>query len=254
MKVVLEVYSLVEREFYALKYCNSTDEEQLQRFKREVRLMESINHKNVIRVIDSNLNGKVLYFCMPLAKCSLKDMIPLEMSTYVDFFEQICNGVNAIHLSKSTHRDIKPDNVLIMPDNSVVVSDLGLSKFDIRDSTILTRSSVAIGTEEYMPPEQRVQAGTRDAEHTGDIYMLGKTLYAMVTGEKPYPIIYSNLSTGLKMVIRKATQENPDDRYQSVSNLLDSFLDSFRALSEVEKNGFKNLIEVATEKVRHSET
>lgn len=251
--MVLEVYSLEKSKHFALKYCNTPDEGMLKRFKREVRLMEAIDHGNVIRVTDFNLEYEVPYFCMPLAKGSLKNVIPLDLPDCVDAFEQICNGVNAIHLSGSTHRDLKPDNILMMPDGTIVVSDLGLSKFDNRESTILTQTNMTIGTEAYMPPEQRLPGGTRDLKHSGDVYMLGKTLYEMITGKVPYPLNYGNLPIGLQMVIRKATQENSDNRYQTVGNLLDAFLDSCKAITEVDKNGFKSLVETATEKIKRDE-
>ena len=252
--VVLQVYSLEESKDFALKYCNTSDEERIRRFKREVRLMESIDHENLIRVTDSNLEYNVPYFCMPLASCSLKDIIPLELSDCTTLFEQMCNGVNAIHLSGGTHRDIKPDNILMMPDGKVIVSDLGLSKFDNRDSTVLTMTNIAMGTEAYMPPEQKLPGGTRDLTHSGDVYMLGKTLYEMITGDIPYSLNYGNLPSGLQMVIRKATQYNPNDRYQTVGNLLDAFLDSCKAMTEVDKNGFKSLVEIATEKIKRGES
>lgn len=251
--MVLEVYSLEKSKHFALKYCNTPDEEIMKRFKREVRLMEAIDHGNVIRVTDFNLEYEVPYFCMPLAKYSLKNVIPLDLPNCIDAFEQICNGVNAIHLSGSTHRDLKPDNILIMPDDTIVVSDLGLSKFDNRESTILTKTNMTIGTEAYMPPEQRLPGGTRDLQHSGDVYMLGKTLYEMITGKLPYPLNYGNLPIGLQMVIRKATQDNPDNRYQTVGNLLDAFLDSCKAMTEVDKDGFKSLVETATEKIKRGE-
>ncbi|WP_214802399.1 serine/threonine-protein kinase [Exiguobacterium sp. ERU656] len=251
---VLEVYSLEKRDYFALKYCSSKDQDYLKRFDREVRLMQAINHENVIKVFDFNLDYDVPYFCMPLAKHSLKEIVPLEVAHCAQIFEQMCNGVNAIHLSGSTHRDIKPENILVMHDDTIVVSDLGLSKFDMRDSTVLTQTDVWMGTSAYMPPEQRTFGGTRDLQHSGDVYMLGKTLYEMISGRVPYAINYSEVPTKFHMVIRKATQEHAEDRYQHVGNLLDAFLDSYRVMTEININSFKTIIKIAMEKTKQKES
>jgi len=135
---------------------------------------------------------------------------------------QMCKGVQAIHTADGVHRDIKPANALMMEDGSIVVADLGLAKMNSRDTTILTQVLAVVGTQVYVAPEQRLPEGSREADARTDVYQLGKTLYELVTGISPAMIDSTKLLPGLKMIIRRATQEDPSDRYQSVSSMMDA--------------------------------
>src|SRR5699024_2336868 len=146
-----------------------------------------------------------------------------------------------------THRDIKPDNALVFEDQKIVVSDLGLAKFDIRDTTVLTRASIYMGTYDYMPPEQMTYGGTRDLDHRGDVFQLGKTLYHLLTGERPTLMDPKAVPTGLWYVIQKATRQFPEDRYQSVNEFLDAIQDAMRAVdpSRSPTKIYEDLLKVA---------
>lgn len=229
---VVTVRRLSDNALYALKYCTHTETENVRRFEREVRIMESIDHENVIKIVHSNLQYNPPYFVMPLAKASVADLIPDlkgDIEKVLLIFESICKGVSAVHNSGYTHRDLKPENALVYDDDRIVVSDLGLAKFDERDSTILTRASIAIATEGYAPPEQYEYGGTRDLDHRGDIYQLGKTLYRLITGYHPSLMDPNAVHPSLWYVIQKATQRNADRRYQTVGELLDALFDAKRA-------------------------
>jgi serine/threonine protein kinase len=222
---VFQVEDLNSDNNFALKICYSNNEEDNRRFMREVRLMESIDHKNIIKVLYSNLDSNPRYFVMPLAKYSLEKIIDYlqgDKENTLKIFVEICEGINALHSSGKVHRDIKPLNVLVTKDNQIVVSDLGLGKFEERDSVSITSSGTYIGTEEYIPPEYKFRGGTKNADVRGDIYQLGKTLYNMMTGMNPLYIDTKMLPPVLAHIILKATNENPDERYQTVSELVDS--------------------------------
>lgn len=228
---VLSVIDQNTTEEVALKYCTSISDEDIRRFKREVRIMENIDHENVIGVLNSNTEHAPPYFTMPKALYSVADIIT-DLQGNVDriiaVFESICKGIIAIHNSGHTHRDIKPDNVLVFDQSQIKVSDLGLAKFDERNTTILTRASIYMGTYAYMPPEQMTYGGTRDLDHVGDVYQLGKTLYHLLTGNYPTVLDPSAVPIAIWYVIQKATRDSPEKRYQSVNELLDALHDAIR--------------------------
>ncbi|MDA1762340.1 serine/threonine-protein kinase [Bacillus cereus] len=245
-------------ERFALKYCIAEDEENIKRFKREVRIMSSIKHDNVVQILDENLEMNPPYFTMPLASHALMGEIEDlkgDFERVLVIFEEICQGIKIIHSSGFTHRDINPKNILVYDGNKIVVSDLGLAKVNERESTILTVSMVAMGTEAFMAPEQFYRGGTRDADARTDVYQLGKTLYCLLTGEVPYLMDSQRIPGGLWYVIQKATKQNPDDRYQSVGQLLDAILDYKRSTNAEQnpKGTFESLLQIAKDKLVSNE-
>lgn len=232
MGTVLKVVDLNDGLEYALKYCPDNDDSMRLRFSREVRIMRSIDHQNVMSIIFHNDKYDPPYFVMPLAKSSnlIFSNGTSNLMNSLGFFMKICTGVQAIHTAGSTHRDIKPDNILIMSDGTVVISDLGLAKFDQRDSTILTQTMVVgLGTPLYCAPEQNIPGGSRDADARTDVFQLGKVLYELVTGDKPFLIDTKLIPIGLAHVVERATQQLPDRRYQSVAQLMDAVQSFIRA-------------------------
>jgi eukaryotic-like serine/threonine-protein kinase len=208
----------------AIKYCFSRDEEQLRRFAREVRVMQSLTHPHVIPVLKRGLNFDPPYFVMPLATGSIRselEELKAEEQAVLNGFLEFCDGIQAIHAAGAVHRDIKPDNALRI-EGRVVVSDLGLAKFEHRDSTILTKSLAVVGTEGYLAPEQRARGGSRDADKRTDIFQLGKMLYEMLTNSDPTLMDFSSMAPGLAQIIRRATRDLPAERYQSVGEVIDA--------------------------------
>ncbi|MFY7816646.1 MAG: serine/threonine-protein kinase [Chryseobacterium taeanense] len=240
---------------YALKVCLEDDEEDIKRFKREVRLMSNIKHANVIEILDSNLDYEFPYFVMPLCKYSLDEIVPKlkdDPKVALKLIQDVCKGVNAIHLSKIIHRDIKPKNILISQDDVIKVSDLGLGKFVIRDSSVITSSNVYMGTEGYIPTEFYRVGGTKNADVRSDIFQMGKTIYNVLTNTNPSLIENDILPGGLLYIIRKCTNANPDNRYQTVSALetaINNYLLSLEPKSNP-KNYFSDLINIAKENLR----
>ncbi|GBG10268.1 putative serine/threonine protein kinase [Paenibacillus agaridevorans] len=255
---VFEVYDSLLNYNQALKFCKSSELEDIRRFKREVRIMKSLDHKNVITIIHENVEHDPPYFTMPLASTSVVDVTPRILGntgTAIDIFTQICEGVSYIHAAGFTHRDIKPANVLILSDGTVVVSDLGLAKMDERDSSILTRATINIMTTDYAPPEMFGYAGTRDLDHRGDIFMLGKTLYNLLSNQNPRLMNPKSVQQGFWYVILKATRHECDDRYQSVGELLDALNDAKRAYDPTmkPKEVFESLLITANENLKSNQ-
>lgn len=124
---------------YALKNCRTDDKELVLRFKREVRLMKSINDSNVLNVIDEDLDAIPPYFIMNLCDKSLEDIVELGITEEerFDYVIQLCSGIKVLHDKGIIHRDIKLSNALLQG-KLLKVSDLGLGKFIVRDSATLT--------------------------------------------------------------------------------------------------------------------
>ncbi|MFB4258983.1 serine/threonine-protein kinase [Shouchella clausii] len=237
---VVSVFDKVNNLNVALKYYYNNDqnlrEEFLKRFSREIRMMKEIDNKNVVNIIDYNLEHEPPYFTMPKADGSVKDLVGKfeNHEKAITVFLEICEGVMSLHNSGIVHRDIKPENALVYSDR-IVLSDLGLAKHDHRNSTVLTRTNIKMGTEGFLAPEQYDPGGTKYADQKVDIYQLGKTLYHMVTGRNPLTEIYSDVAPGLKFIISKATRQDPNKRYRSVSEFMDALNDHLKHL-EMEQN------------------
>ncbi len=127
-----------------------------------------------------------------------------------------------MHNAGVYHRDIKPSICLRMKNGGIAVSDLGISRFDERDTMTLTTTNARLGTAAYFAPEQCSAGGARDADGRADVFQLGKTLYHLLTDEIPMYMDLSKVPAGVKYIISKATKTSKEDRYQSVAQLMDA--------------------------------
>ena len=229
----------------ALKICLSPDQDR--RFDREVRNMRKVKHPNVMSVLDSGICEEGAYhpewlfpfFTMPLASKSLADEIPNivgDEDRVLKILREIVDGLTAIHETGMVHRDIKPQNVLLI-DGKWCVADLGLSVLTSRETTTLTQSNQFLGTYKYAAPEQ-----FSDAKHSTiqtDVFQLGKLAYEMLTGKDPaVPITKGML---LEAGINRALEIDPGMRFASPREMLGALLvlrmygggDSARTLEEI---------------------
>ncbi len=221
---------------YVLKSVqNATDESEVKRFKREIRLMQSIKDQHVIEVIESDLSAAEPYYIMPLCECSLKAKAQnmADDQERLDYSIQFCEGIAAIHQAGITHRDIKPANALV--DNGVVkITDLGLGRFDNRDSTTLTEESW--GTESYMPPEYLDWENFKEGTVAGDIFMIGKSLaYIFTKGIDPKYFNPSTVHPNIAQIIARCIKNNPRDRYNSVQQIINELQDHKEALFALQR-------------------
>lgn len=257
MGTVLRVRRNGGPDVLALKYCHLPNAAARKRFAREARSMERVKHPRVAPVLDVSVDGDPLYFVMPLAESSCAARIHEyagEEAKALSAFLQICEGVRALHTAGLVHRDIKPDNALVI-NGQIVISDLGLVRETERQTTVLTQTLAIVGTEPYLAPEQRIPGGSRDADFRTDVFQLGKTLYQMVTGLSPAMIDPSRLSVGLGHVVRRATAEHPSERYQTVGELVDAvtgYLES-RDPARNPRQAFENLLGRVTARLRQAQ-
>ncbi len=172
----------------AIKEVELRDPDLRERFLREARLCEKLDHPNVVRIHGVRLEGKTSYQIMervPQAKDLVDLMLEgiLPIAEVLSIGEGIARGLQAIHDLGIVHRDIKPANVLVTPDGTVKITDFGLAR-SLESGQTLTRTRMGLGTVYYAPPEQITDA--RSAKPSADLYSLGATLYHLLTGKFPF--------------------------------------------------------------------
>ena len=234
--------------FVALKVLSSqlaNDAEALGRFLREARTLSQLTHPNICTVYDVGFDGTTHYIVMEflegrtLAAHLQRGVMPIDQA--VDYALQIADGLGKAHALGIIHRDLKPANVMLTTDGFIKILDFGLSKhFGIHGSTNTTMatasSGLVVGTIAYMAPEQT--EGAR-ADVRSDIFSFGVMLYEMLTGvrpfdggnivstirrindEEPRPLHVARPDTppALQSIIEQALHKNPQQRFQSVSEM-----------------------------------
>lgn len=209
---------------YAMKVCKSTEEEIVRRFQREFRLMQSINHENVIKVFEQEVYDGKQYFIEELADMDLEycvENIGLTTKQKYMIAKQICEGLEAIHKSGEIHRDLKPKNILLKGEVAKI-SDFGIGRFLARDTTTLTMTTDKFGSVAYSAPE--VVEKESDAFKQGspliDIYALGCLLYFLFSdGSLPLFFNYNMVSADIFPVLSKCREYKPENRYQTAADV-----------------------------------
>lgn len=227
------------------------DDEMRQRFIGEAKSASSLKHPSICQVHDFGINKDVPYLVMDwIDGISLEKKIrrdgPLEQSEAVHIFLQIAQALALAHEHSVVHRDLKPENIMLARSGAdghtkVQIVDFGIAKVltddgDVIKSQGLTKTGVVLGTPLYMSPEQAL--GKR-VDQRSDIYSFGCLMYAALSGTPPFvgetfvdtankhiseapPAINQALgvSTGLKMITLKAMEKKPEDRYQSMDEII----------------------------------
>jgi serine/threonine protein kinase len=211
----------------------SANSEFTSRFEREAQTLASLSHQGIVAIFDYGQTSEgYLYFVMEFVDgTDLAQVLcgqRLESGQALELTVQICEALHYAHSQGVVHRDIKPANVLITRDGRAKLADFGLARPLSALSPQLTATNAAIGTPDYMAPEQ----WQGKADHRADIYALGVMLYEMLTGTRPQgafdlPSIKSRVDARLDGVVIKAMRQEPERRYQRVSELRDA-VDSIR--------------------------
>ncbi len=162
--------------------------DQQARFARECRVTARLDHPGLVTVFDAGTEGRHHYLVMQLVEgLPLADLIaesdPLSGETAVAVAAQLCAALAVVHAVPVVHRDLKPSNVMVRPDGRVVLLDLGIASAFEPELSTLTRTGHPLGTPAYMAPEQAL---TGESDARSDLYSLGCTLYAVLTGEAPF--------------------------------------------------------------------
>ncbi|MCI0700167.1 MAG: protein kinase [Planctomycetia bacterium] len=181
---------------------------QHQRLATEFRAATQLEHPNIVRALEMGVDGSISYLVYELVEgASLGDRIEkggkLGEAEAIRIITQIAQALHYAHLRNVVHRDVKPDNILVLPDGRAKLTDFGLAK-DYNNDQDLTRHTSALGTPNFMAPEQFGGAKTADAKC--DVYSLGATLYNAVTGRLPF-----HAKTPLAILTKKE-RESPSVR------------------------------------------
>jgi eukaryotic-like serine/threonine-protein kinase len=157
-------------------------------FRREMRMLGRLDHENLVRAYDAGYDAMVYYLVTELVPgLDLKRQVqkhgPLDEARAASVISQAARGLAYAHEQGLVHRDVKPGNIIVMPDGRVKVLDLGLAGSQIEEES--SRLGRVVGTMDYIAPEQ-IRAPD-DVGPSADIYALGCTLYYAVTGQVPFP-------------------------------------------------------------------
>lgn len=217
--------------------------EDLERFKREIRLARRITHRNVLRTFDYGEAEGVYFISMEFVRgytlSELLDEAPqrqMAPRASIGLTRQICRGLQAAHEQGIIHRDIKPQNVLIDAKGEAKLMDFGIARLAETPEGV-TQAGLIVGTPHYMSPEQ-VQGKTLDAR--SDVYSMGVLIYEMLVGrrpfesssltgvltahitEKPKPVseLRSDISRELNDIVMRCLAKDPLVRYANAGGLL----------------------------------
>jgi serine/threonine protein kinase len=198
-----------------------------ERFGREAKALAKLNHPGIVNIYDFGQTGQYYYFVMEYVDgMNLRHLLhnqPLEPRQALELVTQICTALQYAHDEGVVHRDIKPENILLNKKGHVKIADFGLAKLlGAAQDTALTMSQAAMGTLNYMAPEQRQNA--QSVDHRADIYSLGVVFYEMLTGEVPMgrfepPSKRVQVDVRLDEVVLKALEREPARRYQQASEV-----------------------------------
>jgi HAMP domain-containing protein/predicted Ser/Thr protein kinase len=250
MGVVYRAHDRQLDEEVALKVLRSDvlrdDPGLLGRFKQEIKLARRITHRNVLRTHDFGESNGTPYISMEyLEGVTLKDLLrnkgALPLGVGLRVAKQACQGLEAAHHGGVVHRDIKPQNMLILPETGELkIMDFGISRVSEMKGAAaagLTSTGMVMGTPDYMPPEQ---AQGKTADFRSDIYSLGVVLFEIFTGRLPFDgasameVVVAHIQKApprprsfnpavpaeLEMVILRCLEKSPERRYASVEELL----------------------------------
>jgi serine/threonine protein kinase len=197
------------------------------RFKREAHALALLNHPHIIAVHDfgETADGQMYYAMEFVSGMDLQHLLKREMPEprqILKIITQVCEALQFAHERGIVHRDIKPANILIDERGNVKVADFGLAKIVGPQSVDYTATGATLGTPDYIAPEALDQDGKID--HRADIYSLGVMIYELFTGHVPKgvwepPSIRSGADKGIDVIVSKAMQNNPEKRYQHVSDM-----------------------------------
>lgn len=243
MAVVYKAHDNQEDKTVAIKILKEefvSNEEFLRRFKNESKAIAMLSHPNIVKVYDVSFGDLIQYIVMEyIDGITLKEYIErqgsLRWKDAVHFTIQILKGLQHAHDKGIVHRDVKPQNIMVLPDGTIKVTDFGIARFARSEQRTITDK--AIGSVHYISPEQ---ARGEKTDEKADVYSVGVMLYEMLTGQLPFEAesavsvaimqlqrdpklpteINGSIPLGLEQITMHAMQKNPDRRYQSAAEML----------------------------------
>lgn len=217
----------------------SSDEKFIRRFQREALSVSNLSHPNIVEVYDVGEEDGQYYIVMEYIEGkTLKQLInkrgALTIPEVIDIMSQLTDGLAHAHDAYIIHRDIKPQNIMILDNGEVKITDFGIAV--AMNATQLTQTNSVMGTVHYLPPEQ---ANGKSATVKSDIYSLGILMYELLTGSVPFkgdnaveialkhmkeklPSIRKQnplIPQSIENILLKACAKNPRNRYDSVKEM-----------------------------------
>ena len=250
MANVYHCYDTIDDREVAIKILKDEfldNEDFIRRFKNESKAIAVLNHPNIVRVYDVSFGDMIQYIVMEyIDGITLKEYI--EMQQVLDWKEtlhlttQILTALQHAHENGIVHRDIKPQNIMLLQDGTIKVTDFGIARFSSNATRTMTEQ--AIGSVHYIAPEQ---ARGDKTDGKTDIYSVGVMMYEMLTGKLPFDgdsavsvalmqlqttaqrprQVNPDIPAGLEEITIKAMQKTPDSRYHSAVEML-SDIERFR--------------------------
>lgn len=243
MAVVYKAYDNIDDRTVAVKILKEeylANEEFRRRFKNESKAIAVLSHPNIVKVFNVSYGDRLQYIVMEHVEgITLKEYIEqqgkLGIKETVHFTMQILRALQHAHDKGIVHRDIKPQNIMLLSNGNIKVTDFGIARFSYSDTKTMTDS--AIGSVHYISPEQARGDTTDDR---ADIYSVGVVLYEMLTGQLPFQSdnsvsvalmqlqsdpkrpreLNGSIPVGLEQIVMHAMQKNTKNRYQSAAEML----------------------------------
>lgn len=256
MAVVYKAYDCIEDRIVAVKILKEefiSNEEFINRFKNESKAIAVLNHPNIVKVYDVSFGDLIQYIVMEYVDgVTLKQYIgqqsSLRWKDAVYLTIQVLRALQHAHDKGIVHRDVKPQNIMLLADGTIKVTDFGIARFARSEHKTMTDK--AIGSVHYISPEQ---ARGEQTDEKADIYSVGVMLYEMLTGRLPFeaesavsvaimqlqkdPVlprnINENIPLGLEQITMHAMQKDFHKRYRSAAEMLRD-LEEFRRSPDME--------------------
>ena len=245
MAYVYKAYDSIDDRTVAVKILRDeylANEEFTRRFKNESKAIAILSHPNIVKVSDVSFGERLQYIVMEyIDGITLKEYIEqqqdIKWKEAVHFTVQILRALQHAHDKGIVHRDIKPQNIMLLPDGTIKVTDFGIARFSRNEIRATSATDKAIGSVHYISPEQ---ARGDITDEKADIYSTGVMLYEMLTGRLPFEAdsavsvaimqlqsepklpreINPSIPEGLEEITIKAMQKDPAKRYQSAAEML----------------------------------